>query len=64
MKAYVGQHVATGKFYALSQLPACTQWGDTPTEAWDRLREYLERYYGLTLTGYEPFPGPEEEGTP
>jgi predicted RNase H-like HicB family nuclease len=64
MKAYYGQHTATGKWYALTELPHAEQWGETKEEAWKKLKQYLQKHHGLTLTQMEPFPMPNQPGAP
>jgi predicted RNase H-like HicB family nuclease len=58
MKAYYGQDQSTGKWYALTEIPRVTQWGDTPEEAQKNLVAYLEKHHGYTVENWRPFPVP------
>jgi hypothetical protein len=55
MKAYYGQDLSTGKWYAKSELPLATQWGQTAKEAQDNLCAYLEKHHNLTIVNWREY---------
>lgn len=61
MKAQYGRHITTGKWYAQTDIPFVTQWGDTEQEAKDRLNAYLQKHFNLAVVNWQPFLKPEED---
>ena len=60
-KAYFGKDRATGRWYAMTEIPRITQWGQTAEEAQAKLNEYLLKHYRLTVINWRLYQ-PEKEG--
>src|SRR4030095_2789619 len=54
-KAYYGQDIRTGWYFAMTDFPFVYQWAETEEEAKKKLTDRLMARYRLTVVGWAPF---------